>query len=149
VPQTRVTDHRQLSHSLALTRPPSTSYCGAHARQDIAFWIPEDWQENNFAELVRNTCGDIVESVELIDQFTNPKKGKTSHCYRINYRAMDRSLTNEVVFSRAACCLPASAKVSHVCDGSAHSRADVRQEVDKLQEDVRSKTADELKCELR
>lgn len=85
--------------------------------KDIAFWLPADWQENNFAELVRNTCGDIVESVELIDKFDNPKKGKTSHCYRINYRAMDRSLTNE--------------------------------EVDKLQETVRTKSADELKCELR
>ena len=73
--------------------------------QDIAFWLPEDWQENNFAELVRNTCGDIVESVELIDKFDNPKKGKTSHCYRINYRAMDRSLTNEVRASVRECAI--------------------------------------------
>jgi phenylalanyl-tRNA synthetase beta subunit len=24
-----------------------------------------------------------MEKVELVDEFTNPKKGKTSHCYRI------------------------------------------------------------------
>jgi len=27
--------------------------------------------------------GDLVETVELIDEFTNKKTGKTSNCYRI------------------------------------------------------------------
>jgi hypothetical protein len=31
-------------------------------------------------------AGDLVETVSLIDKFDNPKKGRTSHCYRINYR---------------------------------------------------------------
>jgi len=35
--------------------------------------------------------------VELIDEFKHPKTGKTSNCFRINYRSMDRSLTNEEV----------------------------------------------------
>ena len=33
----------------------------------------------------------------LTDAFTHPKTGRTSHCYRVNYRATDRSLSNKEV----------------------------------------------------
>ena len=38
-----------------------------------------------------------MEEVVLTDAFTHPKTGRTSHCYRINYRATDRSLKNQEV----------------------------------------------------
>ena len=62
--------------------------------KDIAFWCPESYVENDFNELARSIGGELIERVENIDTFTNPKTGKTSNCYRITYRSMDRSLTD-------------------------------------------------------
>jgi len=86
--------------------------------KDISFWLPpEGYEQNDFFELGRSVCGELIEKIDLVDEFTNPKKGKTSHCYRLTYRSMDRSLTDD--------------------------------EVNALQEELREKSADELKVELR
>lgn len=65
--------------------------------KDISFWLGDaPFDPNDFCAVVRETCGDIVEDVELIDEFSN-KEGRQSKCYRINYRSMERNLSNEEV----------------------------------------------------
>ena len=63
--------------------------------KDTSFWVNDGFHENDFMELVRESCGDLVEKVKLIDTFK--KKERTSLCFRIEYRAMDRTMTNEEV----------------------------------------------------
>ena len=65
--------------------------------KDMSFWIPDEWEPNDLFEVGREVCGELVETMELMDEFTNPKKGKTSQMYRITYRSMERSLTNEEI----------------------------------------------------
>ena len=38
-----------------------------------------------------------MEDVKLVSTFVHPKTQRVSHHYRLNYRAMDRTLTNEEV----------------------------------------------------
>ena len=77
--------------------------------KDVAFWLrsssssaggggsanTQDFHENDVMEIVRDIGGDVVEDVTKVDEYTHPKSGRKSLCYRINYRSLERTLTNE------------------------------------------------------
>ena len=67
--------------------------------KDVTFWLPPTgpYSSNDFFEVVREIGGDLVERVDCIDKFKHPRSGRESHCYRIHYRSMDRSLTNDEI----------------------------------------------------
>lgn len=68
--------------------------------RDISFIVSKTFTPNDYFDLVRDIAGDLVEQVELIDQYENDEKfgvDKKSYAYRVTYRSNDRTLTNEEV----------------------------------------------------
>jgi phenylalanyl-tRNA synthetase alpha chain len=64
--------------------------------RDISFIVKNTFVPNDYFDLVRETGGDLIEEVELLDKYENEAKfGKDniSYAYRITYRSLDRTLT--------------------------------------------------------
>ena len=54
----------------------------------------------NYFDLVRDVIGDMAEEMTLLDKYENADKlgaGKVSYAYRITYRSIDKTLTNDEV----------------------------------------------------
>lgn len=79
--------------------------------KDVSFWLPLSsssssssaaggndrgaFHENDVMEIVRDVAGNDVEDVRLLDEFTHPATGRKSMAYRIVYRSLEHTLTNE------------------------------------------------------
>jgi phenylalanyl-tRNA synthetase alpha chain len=88
--------------------------------RDISFIINKNISLNNYYEIVRDYSNNLIEEIELLDEYENEEKfgkDKKSYTFRIVYRSMERTLTNE--------------------------------EINKIQEEIRKMTEKDLEATLR
>jgi phenylalanyl-tRNA synthetase alpha chain len=68
---------------------------------DVSYWLPPSVttseMKSDVFDIVRQIGGDLIEQVQLIDEFENKKKQRISQCFRITYRSNERVLTKDEV----------------------------------------------------
>ena len=64
-------------------------------RQDLAFWIPADRTAAELVEVVRGAGGKLLRDVRVFDVYA--REGQTSLAVRLEFRAGDRTLTDEEI----------------------------------------------------
>ncbi|MBN2094314.1 MAG: hypothetical protein JW740_03045 [Candidatus Zambryskibacteria bacterium] len=69
--------------------------------RDISFIVPKNFVPNDYFDAIHETIGEnIVEEVKLLDKYENDEKfskDKLSYAFRIVYRSLDKTLTNEEI----------------------------------------------------
>ena len=68
--------------------------------RDISLLVKKGLVMNDYFDLVRDTAGDLVEQVELLDQYENAEKfgeDMVSFAFRVTYRSIEKTLTNAEV----------------------------------------------------
>lgn len=64
-------------------------------RQDLAFWVPADRTASELVEVVKGAGGKLLREVRVFDVYAH--EGRTSLAVRLEFRATDRTLTDEEI----------------------------------------------------
>jgi phenylalanyl-tRNA synthetase beta chain len=64
-------------------------------RQDLAFWVPADRTAAELIEVVRGAGGKLLRDAHVFDVYA--REGQTSLAVRLEFRAADRTLTDEEI----------------------------------------------------
>jgi len=67
------------------------------ANRDISMWIPSDFEDNYFYDLVRDNGKDLIEEVTLGETFTHPKTLKQSKLFHLSFRSLEKTLIGEEI----------------------------------------------------
>ncbi len=67
------------------------------ANRDISMWVPDNFEDNYFFDLVRDLTNNLAEEVLLVDSFVNPKNNRQSKTFRISFCSLERTLTGEEI----------------------------------------------------
>ena len=57
--------------------------------KDISMWVPDSFADNDFFDLISNfDFSNLIEEVELFDEFTHPKTGRKSKAFHVVFRCL-------------------------------------------------------------